>query len=94
MSTSDIYLVVDKFVKFTTKNIDIQLSQYTLFRQKVVIFEQIPSNILILNPCYANKIKDPCTEKDYKKICSVMQINNDKNKNLMLTRLLKIQRVS
>lgn len=85
MSLSDICFVIDKFVEFTSKDTNVESSQYTTSRQKVVISEEIPRNTQILNLRFMDKIKNLYTKKAYKKICPCIQTNNDKDKNLILT---------
>ena len=88
------------------KNTNTSPAQYTASRHKeiarlfekgifkVVTTNSIPSNIQILNSRFVNKIKNPDTDKVYEKSQLVVQAYNDKEKDLILTQLLTIQRVS
>lgn len=44
-SLLDICFIVDAFIKFINKDSDIQSSQYTTFRQKIIIPKKILSNV-------------------------------------------------
>ena len=49
------------------------------------------SNTQIFDPCLAEEIKDPCTDKAYNKSRPVMQAYNNEKENLVLTQLPTIQ---
>lgn len=73
---------------------DIQLFQYIVSRQKIVTFEETLSNTQILNPRFVDKIQNSYIEKACKKICLIIEAKNDKNKNLVLMQLPKMQWIS
>ena len=103
---SDICFVMIKFDVFTNKDANAQPPQYTVSRQKeivrllekgvfkVVTTENIPSNARIFNSRFVDEMKNPGTDKAYGKSRLVVQAYNDKDKNLVLTQLSRIQRVS
>lgn len=73
-----------------TRSLEKDVSTLVNTPKKVVIFEEILTNIEIFNPRFVDEIKDPYTKKTYEKICLNIQIYNDKNKNFVLIQLLKI----
>ncbi len=78
-ATSDICFLINKFDMFINKNADDKLVQYITSRQKevarlfekgvfkIVTINDISSNAQIFNSCFVNKIKNPNTDKAYKK---------------------------
>lgn len=96
----DICFIIDEF------DADAQPAQYTASRQKeiaglleknvfkVVTTADIPSNAQIFNSRFEDKIKNPGTDKAYEKSRLTVQAYNDKDKDLILTQSLTIQRVS
>ena len=96
----------DKLDTFTNKHADSQLSasgqKQGLFEKdvfkvvildKVVMLEEVPNSTQVFNSCFIDEIKDLCTNKAYEKSCLVVQADNDKDKNLELTKLPIIQQV-
>lgn len=87
----------------TNKDVNTELSQYLISRQDqiakllkkdiliVVILKKILSNWQVFNLGFVDKIKDPYTDKAYKKRCSIIQAYKDNDKSFMLTQLPKIQ---
>ena len=65
----------------------------TVTPDKDVNSEEVPSSTQVFNSPFVNEIKDPCIDKAHQKNRLVIQAYND-NKNLELTQLPKIQRVS
>lgn len=102
---SDICFLMDDSDVFI-KNTDAPPAQYTASRQKeiagllekgvlkVVTTDSIPSNAQIFNSRFVDEIKNPSTDKAYKKSRLVVQAYNDKEKDLVLTQSPTIQRVS
>ena len=56
--------------------------------------EEIQSSTQVFNSHFVNDIKDPYTDKAYKKSCLVVHTYNNKKKNLVLMHLPKIPEVS
>lgn len=87
---------MNKFDAFI-KNADMELTQYTAFRQKkiaglpekgvfkVVITKDIPSNASIFNSRFVDKIKNPGIDKAYEKIRLVVQAYNDQKNYFIVT---------
>lgn len=53
---------------FINKNTNIQICQYTISRQDIVIFKNILSNAQVLKSCFINKIKDLYIENAYENV--------------------------
>lgn len=97
---------MDKFDAFTNKDVDAQPPKYTASRQKgiaglleksvfkVVTPEEIPSNTQVFNSRFVDEIRNSGTNKAYEKSRLIVQVCNDKDKNLVLTQSTIIQRVS
>lgn len=78
------------------KDAHTQLSQYPIFRQdqiaklfektifRIIISEEILSNWQIFDFYFVNKIKDLYTDKVYEKICAIIQVYKNNDKNLVL----------
>ena len=94
----------DKLDTFTNKHADSQLSasgqKQGLFEKdvfkvvipdKVVTPEEVPNSTQVFNSRFIDEIKDPYTNKAYGKSRLVVQADNDKDKNLELTKLPIIQ---
>ena len=91
---------------FINKNADTQPAQYTASQQKevtrllekevfkAVTSKDVPSNARIFNSCFVNEIKNLGIDKAYEKSRLVVQVYNDQKKELILTQLSVIQRVS
>ena len=99
-------IVLDKLDTFTNKHADAQLStseqkqellEKDVFKvvipDKVVTPEKVLNSTQVFNFRFVDEIKDPCTNKVYKKTRLVLQVDNDKDKNLELTKLPIIQQV-
>lgn len=56
----------------------------------VIIPEEVPSSTQVFNSCFVDEIKDPYTDKAYKKSYLVVYTYNNKKKNLVLMHLSKI----
>ncbi len=61
---------------------------------KVVTPEKVPSSTQVFNPRFVDYIKDPCTDKVYKKSRLVVHAYNDEKKSLALMHSPKIPGVS
>lgn len=68
-SPSDSYFIIDTFIKFTNEDSNVQLPQYTVFRQKIVTPAEILNNALVFNSHFENEIKDLYLDKAFEKHC-------------------------
>lgn len=86
-----------EIIRLLEKDVSKIVSKITILEEfvnsnKVITHKNILSSIKIFNFCFVDKIKDPYTNKDYKKNNPIEQAYNDKNKNLLLTQSPIIQR--
>ena len=97
---------MDKFNKFTNKHTDSQQSAFgqkqgllkkdffkVVIPDKVITPEEVPNCTQVFNSGFVDEIKDLYNNKAYEKSCLGMQINNNKDKNLKLTKSPIIQQV-
>ncbi len=87
-------------------DVNVRLPPYTLSRQKeisgllekrvfqVVNPKDVPVGIRVFNSRFVDEIKNASTDKAFEKSRLVLQAYNDFNKDLVLTQLPTIQRVS
>jgi hypothetical protein len=61
---------------------------------KIVKLNDVPKAVQLFNSRFVNKIKNPSTDKAFKKSQLVVQAYNDTKKELVLTQSPTIQRVS
>lgn len=63
MSPLEIYSIINKFVKFINKDVDVKPSQYTISRLKVIPFKEISNNEQRFERYFVDEIKDLSTKK-------------------------------
>jgi len=60
----------------------------------VITERDVPQGVRIFNSRFVNKIKHPSTDKAFEKLRLIVQAYNNQGKDLVLTQLPTIQRVS
>ena len=105
-SLSDVFSVANHSDSFTTSDVSLKQSQFTVSRQKEIsgllekgVFKVVnPNDVLpnarVFNSRFVDEIKNVGTDKAFEKSRLIIQAYNDQEKGLVLTQSPTIQRVS